>query len=152
MKKAVQKISAKFPINAVLYPNIVVVEIPFSGGVAKWDGTEQNINGSLARFRGASGFFKTFFSGSANTYGNVPAISLGVRIMDVQTESETFYHRGGIQLLMKEVGILSMNPVPIPTEELFSSEERNNGAVAYVLDPLFRKQSKGRIPRLLNPF
>jgi len=66
-------------------------------------------------------------------------MSFGVQIMDVQTESETFYNRGGIQLLAKLSGLGSMKLIPVPIKELFSSEERNAGAVAYALDPLIKK-------------
>ena len=138
-KKAAQEISARLPINAVLYLSIVHVTVHFASGVAKWDGTDQHIDGSLTRVEGVSGFFKTFFGSGANTSGNLPAISLKVRITDVQTGDDKFNHRGGIQLVMKRGAWYSTNLVPIQTEELFASEERNSGAVTYALDPIMRR-------------
>lgn len=141
-KKSVKEISAKFPINAVLYPSVVIVKVPFSSGIAWWDGTEQRVTGSLKSTKGGSGVLWSVFSGASNIRGNVSGMSFGVQIMDVQTESETFYNRGGIQLFVKLSGLRAMKFTSIPIEELFSSEERNAGAVAYALDPLIKKQSK----------
>jgi len=144
-KKSVKEISEKFPVNAVLYPSVVLVKVRFSGGVARWDGTGQLVTGSLESIDSLTGFLGATFGGGQNMYGTTSGMSFGVQIMDAQTESETFYNRGGIQLLLilKRLGAFRpMELTPIPIEELFSSEQRNAGAVSYALEPLIKKQSK----------
>jgi len=73
------------------------------------------------------------------TYGTVPALSLVVKIEDIHGP-DLYINWGGIQLLQK---ISGSDFVPVPRNELLTSEERNKAAVDIALKPL--------IERLISP-
>jgi len=130
-KKTREELSSKYGADAILYPHIIVVKVPFKdgGGIldmpVEWDGAKEKIDMR-------SGVVK--FLSNSTISGNINALSLWVAITD--TDNVTLYKKqGGIQVLSKfDRGLVS-----VPKNELLTKSERNEGAVNIALEPLVRK-------------
>ena len=122
MVKTVQSLKADFELDAVLIPRVKVVEAPFGGGRAEWDGTSQSIQSGVS--------MKSFLAGSPE--GTVGALSLKVYI--VSTAGNTLYENaGGIEILSKLEG---NEFVLVPRQELLTDPKKIERAVKTALKPL----------------
>ncbi len=117
-------LKAGFELNAVLIPDIVVVEAEFAAGNAVWDGASQRID--------SGGPMSSVFSGSQR--GIIGALSLIVSIRD-EDGTELYSSAGGIEALSRISGKDFEN---VPRQELFTNPKRNKKAVEIALKPLKR--------------
>ncbi len=119
--------------QAVLFPEVLVVEAPYADGQASWDGTSQAV----------TGLFKVLVSAIANTElpaGTAEGLSLDVQIESVEGGA-VFNHRGGIELWAKPSGDGSrLNWVP--REKLFLDAKRNQKAVRLALGSVLTPEEK----------
>lgn len=122
MTGTLAELGADFDLDAVMIPSVVVVEAPFGGGRAVWDGTWQGIK--------AGGVMKGFFAGSPE--GTLGALSLRLTVVDT-TGTLLYEESGGIEVLSKLEG---KEFVLVPRQELFSDDKRVEKAVKIALDPL----------------
>jgi hypothetical protein len=127
------KLTELYQPDALLYPEIWIVEAPFSDGTARWDGTSQALIGFGTRLVDALG---AAFSQSESSLpeGTVGAVSLVVFIESMEGE-ELYMNSGGIQVLEK-VGRDPRDIRPVPDDDLLSDHDRNRRAVLTVLKPL----------------
>jgi hypothetical protein len=124
MARTLEQLEAGFQLDAIIVPTIAIVEAPFAGGRAAWDGTSQSIK--------AGGLVKGFFAGSPD--GTMGALSL--QVVALNGNGTTLYEEaGGIEVLSKLDG---KDFVLVPRNELFSDNERMQKAVDIALDPLLR--------------
>ena len=122
MGRTLEELEAGFDLDAVLVPSVVVVEAPFAGGRAAWDGAIQSIK--------SGGAVKNFFAGSPE--GTLDALSLSVTL--VSPHGNTYFeHAGGIEVLRKLEG---KEFVLVPRSELFTDQERIEKSVERALEPL----------------
>ncbi|UCG52128.1 MAG: hypothetical protein JSW58_00820 [Candidatus Latescibacterota bacterium] len=124
MFRTLKELRASFEIDAVLFPDIVVVEAQFAAGTAVWDGAEQRIE--------TGGPATSIFSGSQR--GVVGALSLRVS-MRGRDGTTLFVNSGGIEVLSTISGKEFSN---VPRQELFTNDERNRESVKIALKPLRR--------------
>ena len=120
-----RELQADCHVDAVLYPEIVVVQADYTGGTARWCGAVQKASTSgraALEILGRSG------------YGKVPAISIIISIHDMDGR-RIYCNAGGIEILQK-IGTYGM--VAIPAERLLKSDLRNRRAVEAALAPLLR--------------
>ncbi|MDX8412109.1 MAG: hypothetical protein R8K46_09625 [Mariprofundaceae bacterium] len=89
---SLREINRKFNADAVLFPTIVIVKVPFYSGpfqiLVEWDGVREQID--------TRGGFIRFLDTSTKS-GTVGALSLVVVIKDI-TETALYVNRGGIQV------------------------------------------------------
>ncbi len=123
-----------FDADAVLYPEIWLVEAPFADGVASWDGTSENMVGFGLRFLDALGAVLSNDDRGGLPQGTVSALSL-VLIAEDMSGREVFSNAGGIQLLEK-VGMDADDVSTVDAEQLLRDWERNAKALEIVLGPL----------------
>jgi hypothetical protein len=118
----------RFNADAVLWPQFKATSARFAGGRATWDGVHQTMT---------KGFWGAVAGG--NTYGNIPAISLFVYIVDAEGK-DLFVNVGGLQVAVK----LGANSkfIDVPKDALFADPERNQGAVSQALDGLAQQPVK----------
>ena len=119
--------------DAVLFPEIQIVDAQFTDGVAKWDGTSEPLIGFGSRIFAA---FTAMF-GANHPIGSVEALSLAVVVQDMSGE-ELFMNAGGIQVLQKLKSNGSFREVP--EAKLLADDERNRKAVKRALEPLIKKR------------
>ena len=110
-----EELIAKYRIDAILYPQIRIVEATFANDSAHWHGTSEYL-----------GRTQSSFWSSGRIRGTVPALSLFVRIEDSK-EKEIYIKAGGIQVLTK-AGFKGRF-VAIPNDEILSDYKRNEWAV-----------------------
>lgn len=125
-----------FDADAVLYPEIWVVEAPYSDGVACWDGTSENMVGFGLRFLDALSAILSNDQSGGLPQGTVGALSL-VLIAEDMNGTEVFSNAGGIQLLEK-VGMDQDDVTLVDSEQLLRDSPRNAKALDIVLEPLVR--------------
>ncbi len=130
--------------DAILYPEVWIVDAPFSDGVARWDGTSQALVGLGTRLVHAIG---AALSGSESHLpaGTVNALSLVVFIENMEGE-ELYSNSGGIQVIEK-VGGDPEDRKNVPPEEWFANGVRNRKAVELALAQLLREASSEGGPR-----
>lgn len=124
MLETLETLQADFDVHAVLIPDITVVEAPFAGGRAEWDGVSQSIN--------VGGPMKGFFAGSPE--GTLGALTLSINIWDKRA-MKVYSKAGGLEVLRKMDGKEFVN---VPRQDLFTDEQRNKKAVEVALDPLIK--------------
>jgi len=108
------ELAERYSFDALLFPEIWEVEVPFSNGEARWGGYGQLVAGG----RGFS--------------GDILAATLFVAIQD--TAGNEFYtHEAGIHLLEY---MLRGDLTPLPPARLFGDSTRITAAVARALAPL----------------
>lgn len=119
--------------DALLYPEIWIVDAPFAEGTAQWDGTSQALIGLGTRLIHALG---ASFSGSESNLptGAVEALSLVVFVEDMGGD-ELYANSGGIEVL-ERVGGDARDRRRVPDDELLTNHARIRKAVAEALDPL----------------
>jgi len=117
---------ARYDADAMLYPKIVYVKANFNNNTAKWDGVTENLR--------PSGFWKNLTLG--NWQGHISALSFVISIRDVEG-LQMYLNAGGIQALNK-LGTFGKF-VPVPREDLFANEERNDAAVDIAIAPMVKK-------------
>ncbi|UCH84370.1 MAG: hypothetical protein JSW50_01395 [Candidatus Latescibacterota bacterium] len=122
--QTVQALKADFQIDAVMFPDIVVVEAPFSAGRAVWDGVDQKIQ--------TAGAMSSVFYGSQG--GMVAALSLKLTVRGPDG-TPVFVNSGGIEVLDTLEG---KTFEPVPRQLLFTDNERIEDAVKAALKPLKR--------------
>ena len=124
--------------DAVLFPEVVVVDAPYSGGSAAWDGASQSV----------AGFFRVLLSAIDGT--DLPAGTADGLSLDVQIEGTddgagaVFDNRGGIELWSKPNRDGSRLD-QVPREKLFVDRERLRKSVRIALRSLL--QGEERAPR-----
>jgi hypothetical protein len=128
-----QDLSELHQAYAVLYPEIWIVDAPFSDGVAQWDGTSEALVSFGTRvldFLGA-----IFNSGDSQLpYGTVPALSLMIFVEDM-SGAEVISNAGGIQVLEK-VGVSPDEVSEVPDGQLLVDWARIRDAVRIALEPI----------------
>ncbi|UCD23590.1 MAG: hypothetical protein JSW51_11185 [Gemmatimonadota bacterium] len=126
-------LNEQYQPDALLYPEIWVVDAPFAGGTARWDGVSQELVGVGTRIVDALG---ALFSASESSLptGDVEAVSLVVFIENMDGQ-EIFANAGGIQVLEK-VGKHPDERKAVPKEEWFADRSRNRRAVLIALGPI----------------
>jgi hypothetical protein len=136
-----RRLNTLYRADAILYPEIWVVNAPFADGVARWDGASQALVGLGTRLVHALG---AALSGSDSNLpsGAVEALSLVVFVEDMQGE-ELYAHSGGIQVLEK-VGGSPRDRTAVPEEEWFADRARNRKAVELALDPIVSEAQEER--------
>ncbi|VVC84772.1 hypothetical protein [Sideroxydans sp. CL21] len=139
LKATRQALSAKFKVDALLYPSIQVVDAPWHDQWADWDGVTETIQSATGLV--AKGVVKFATNPQAYVFGNGPheegtikALSLAVTIEDV-SGNRMYAHQGGIQVLSKLTGHTF---IPLSSEELFNDEARNAKAVSITLEAVSR--------------
>ncbi len=116
-----QELRAKFDPDALLYPEIQVVEAEASYSHARWDGTSQPVGGRVG--------------------GVFYALSLSVVIEDMDGVG-LYIGRGGLELIEmwdRSVG----DYVPVPDSSLFVDKERMVNAVDLALGPIVDLRPEG---------
>jgi hypothetical protein len=126
-----QRLRDEHGAQAVLLPEIVVVDASYADGEASWDGTSQAV----------AGFFAILLSAIANS--QMPAGAAEGFSLDVQIESVdggvVYTNRGGIELWAKPSGDGSrLNWVP--RERLFADRKRCEKAVRIALEPVLKRE------------
>ena len=119
--------------DALLYPEIWIVDAPFAGGTAQWDGVSQELVGVGTRIVDALGALFSATESNLPT-GDVEAVSLVVFIENMEGE-EVYANSGGIQILEK-VGTHPDDRKPVPKDEWFANHSRNRRAVSIALGPI----------------
>jgi hypothetical protein len=127
-----------YQADAVLYPEVWIVDAPFSEGVAKWDGTSEAMVGFGIRLLDALGAAFSQDAGSQLPVGTVRALSLVVFLEDM-SGGEVFSNAGGIQVLEK-VGSNPSDIEAVRDGELLVDLERTAEAVDIALAPLVERR------------
>lgn len=126
-----QRLREEHAADAVLFPEIMVVNAPYADGKASWDGTSQAV----------AGWFSILASVIANT--DLPAGTAEALSLDVQIESieggPVFNHRAGIELWAKPGGDGSLSWVP--RERLFLDRTRIQRAVRRALESVLTEET-----------
>ncbi len=114
------ELKERFSPDAILYPEMWIVEAPTSRGYARWDGTTQRVGASAA--------------------SAVLALSLAIVVQDMDA-AELYSNVWGLEVLELYNRYLE-DFVPVPSEALFADQERNTTAVMEALDPLIDRQTR----------
>jgi hypothetical protein len=122
--QTIEELKADFGIDAVMFPDLVVVEAQFAAGQAVWDGVDQKIQ--------TAGPMSSVFYGSQRGVVGALSLRLSVRSPD---GTQIFLNSGGIEVLDKLDG---KGFVPVPRPELFTNKKRNQESVKTALKPLKR--------------
>jgi hypothetical protein len=129
-----RELNTKFNVDAWLHPHVLVARAPWSGVTATWHGTTESIRATSELIRESLPW--ALLGVGVTTSGTIPALSLAVRIEDVNGV-QVYSHEGGIQVLAK---ISGRTFVPVPRDALFANEERTVAAVNMALDSLIPKE------------
>ena len=122
MKNVLDRLEFTPHVDGLFVGTVKVVEAPFAGGSAYWDGTKQSIK--------TGNPMKEFMAGSPD--GKVGALSLKVTLFDI--DNNVLYERGGgIEVLSKMSG---REFQLVPRNELLKDQKRMQKAVERALDPL----------------
>jgi erythromycin esterase len=108
------ELKERFNPDAVLYPEMWIVEAPTSGGYARWDGVTQEVGTSAA--------------------SEVLALSLAIVVQDMDV-AELYSNVWGLEVL-EVYNRYFGDFLPVPSEALFADQERNTTAVMKILGPL----------------
>lgn len=118
--RALAAMKTQLGCDAVLVPTISIVSTTFVNGVALWDGVSDDMS-------------RDFFGGGT---GYAPALSLWIRIRDMQDE-EIYFRPGGIQVLSTlKSGFWEATFEFVADDALLADEDRNREAVVTSLAPL----------------
>lgn len=132
-----EELVERFGADAVVYPEIWIVDAPFSDGVARWDGTTQDLlttGGKVLSWVGAIAAALASQEREPLPAGRVRALSLGILIEDVRGDM-LYTHAGGIQTLEK-MGWSEGDIRAAPEDEVLADRARNRRAVVVALAPL----------------
>jgi len=126
-----QRLRDEHGAQAVLLPEILVVEASYADGKASWDGTSQSV----------AGFFEVLWSVISKS--QMPAGTAEGLSLDVQIESVdggvVYNNRGGIELWAKPSGDGSrLNWVP--RDKLFLDRDRHEKAIIEALGPVLQRE------------
>lgn len=113
---------AKYKVDALIYPAVVIVKVPWSRNNAEWHGVKEPTTGKRDIL---TDLFIT-------TYGTIPGISLRIIISD-NTQKPYYVNYGGIQLLSWLKG---REFVEVPKEQLLADKEKNRRSVEIACRPL----------------
>jgi erythromycin esterase len=114
------ELKERFSPDAVLYPEMWIVEAPTAGGFARWDGVSQKVGTSAE--------------------SAVLALSLGIVVQDMDA-TELYSNVWGLEVLElyeRYVGDF----MPVANEDLFADRERGTTAVLKALGPLIRREAR----------
>jgi hypothetical protein len=123
--------------DAVLYPEVWVVDAPFSDGVASWDGVREGLVGFGTRLLEALSSILWQEGQSSLPVGKVRALSLVV-IAEDMSGYEILSSAGGIQVLEK-VGLNPSDIEAVRDRDLLVDSERIAKAAAIALSPLLKR-------------
>lgn len=133
----VARLVERFDADAVLYPQLWIVDAPFSDGVARWDGTTQPMlttGGKVLSWVGAIAAALASQEPEPLPVGRVRALSLEILIEDLHGD-RLYQHTGGIQTL-EMMGWRDGDVRAVPDDEVLADRERNRRAVDIALAPL----------------
>ncbi len=132
------ELAATFGADAVLYPELWLVDAPFEGGVARWDGTSEDVRvlaGQVLDWVSTiAAALASLNADQENPAGSVSALSLGIVIESIEG-AEIYSHAGGIQVLEK-MRWNERDWQQVSPEELLADRDRLKRAVRLVLRPL----------------
>lgn len=124
---AMRELKERFNADGWLQPVIVVTGAAFGSGTARWDGVKESYESTVMKLLA--------FVGRVHAEGTAPALSLEIRLEDMQGLPE-YQNLGGIQLLQKpRFGKF----VAVPRSELFADPARDRTAVHIALAPLLER-------------
>jgi len=125
-KLCLEELRTKYHADAVVCPSIQIAKAKFQNCWAKWDGVEEEI----------SPVYFGVFCGSGNVFGSVPALSLVVRIENMDGRW-IYLNGGGIQVLSRiKTAFIAQSLTDVDRALLFANRERNQTAVNIALGPL----------------
>ena len=105
-----------FPVDALVFARVAIVEAKMWRGSATWDGTQQRVAGDAS--------------------GRVPALSLLVAVFD-SGGATAFRGRGGIEVMMAHGSLWHAGQVhELDASRMFKDDGRNHKAVVLALDSL----------------
>lgn len=132
------ELAATFGADAVLYPELWLVDAPFEGGVARWDGASEDVRVLAGQ---VLDWVSTIAAALASLNadheapaGSVSALSLGIVIESIEG-AEIYSHASGIQVLEK-MRWHERDWQQVPPEELLADRDRMKRAVRLGLRPL----------------
>lgn len=138
LKTTREELSAKFNIDAVLFPRIQLVDAPWHDQWATWDGVTETIQSAVGLVgKGVLKFVNEphmYLLEGPHEEGTVKAYSLAVSIEDLAGR-KMYANQGGIQVLNKIAGNTF---IPVSREELFNDDARNAKAVGIALESVSR--------------
>lgn len=126
-----------YQADAILYPEVWVVDAPFSDGVATWDGVSESLVGFGVKLLAALSAIFTDESDTPLPVGSVRAISLVV-FAEAMNGDEVFSNSGGIQVLEK-VGTDPSDIEAVRDKDILADPDRNRHAVEIALGPLLKR-------------
>ena len=128
-------------VDAILYPEIVVVQAECTGGTARWYGTAQTVYTPCKALL-------ELMSGPACS--KVPALSLLIRIHDM-ADRQVYSSAAGIEILQR-MGVGRL--IDVPSRKLLINGARNRRAVQSALAGLNRTGSRAgsRLRGAQEPF
>lgn len=129
--RLVDELERRFGADALLYPELWVVEAPHSSGVAQWDGASQAVSGLGARLLHAIDALLDLGEGSLRE-GFVAALSLVVIIEDLDG-AEIYRQAGGIQVLER---VADDEVIAVDPDDVLADWDRLQQAVRIAVGPL----------------
>ncbi len=132
--RLVTELTERFGAEALLYPELWVVDAPYAGGVARWDGASQGLVGWGTRLLHAIASLGD--DDESLGEGVVAALSFVVFLEDL-AGAEIYRHVHGIEVLEKLEG---GRPVPVDTTALFRDDDRYRDAVRRALEALVERR------------
>lgn len=120
---------AAYHADAVLYPEIIVVQADYTAGTARWCGAAQKVNTS-----GRAAL--ELLAGPG--YGKVPALSILIHVRDM-ADRRLYSHAAGIEILQK-IGV--RRRVEMPADRLLKGDLRNRRAIETALNPLVKSRGE----------
>ncbi len=120
-----RELQAAYHADAVLYPEIIVVQADCTTGTARWCGAAQKVStpdrAALELLTGPG-------------YSKVPALSILIHMRDM-ADRRLYSHAAGLETLQK-IGV--RRRVEVPAERLLKSELYNRRAVETALGPFVK--------------
>jgi hypothetical protein len=127
------ELATKYHADAVLFSSLESFTVPFHNDYARWDGVSENVADStwVERAFGVS------------HYGNAPAASLCVALVDIEG-NRLFSKCGGIQLLAKANTGGFKN---VPNSKILTDPQKNTRAVQIALEALRKETEEPAAPK-----
>lgn len=121
---ALEHLRNTYHVDALLYPNVIVVPAQWNDNKAKWDGADQSIQ--------STGSLILQYLGGISARGTLPALSLDIQMEDMSGRT-LFSNRGGIHVLSRRSGRGFEDISPF---EAIADTMRNSQAIQIALGPL----------------
>ena len=131
----------RWHVDAVLYPELWVVDAAFSDGTAKWDGQKEDVAGFGTRLLDLIG--EKAGGTPRLSGGTVQALSLAVFVQDLEG-NDLYNGRGGIHILQRIR--LDGNTTTVPGDRILARRESAEQAVNLALEGLARSHPSNKSP------